>query len=526
MLRVLLNPAFIVSAVIIISGTVVALRQSRKQELKHKLTAFTPKRVQLTEDQPPVTFADVAGLDEVVAEMSEVKDYLLDPERFQALGAQLPRGLLLYGPPGSGKTLLARALAGETGVPFYSVSASSFVEVYVGVGAARVRQLFDEAKKNTPSIVFIDELDAVGRRRSADVGGDREFDHTLNQLLVELDGFAMSQGVVLIGATNRPELIDPALLRPGRFDRRIHVDKPDVKGRVAVLRLHAAKRPFAGGIDWRSVAQRTPGLNGAELANIINEASFLAARRNHSTITQEEVDEAVERTTMGARNNRPITDEQKRLIAYHEAGHALLSLLLRGIRPVDRISIVGRMGGLGKSEWSSSDDSEVLTRRELMSQLMVLLGGRAAEKNTFGEPSTRAEDDLEQAWDLAKRMVNKWGMTEHMDDDEEDFRSRGYNGRQDSSPERSPEREAKALISKAEQASRSILNDNKDRLTAVAEGLMQRETLMRPEIARLAGLSTLLPEEERVAPRDLFAEYASSRNEEEPLAPVWELPGR
>src|SRR6266481_3608948 len=339
--------------------------------------------------------------------------------------------MLLYRPPGSGKTHLARALAGETGVPFYSVSASSFVEVYVGIGAARVRQLFEEAKKNTPSIVFIDELDAVGRRRSADVGGDREFDHTLNQLLVELDGFAMSEGVVLIGATNRPELIDPALMRPGRFDRRMHVDKPDVNGRLAILRLHASKRPFSGNVDWMSVAHRTPGLTGAELANIINEASFLAARRRSPTISTEEVEEAVDRVANGAKSNRVISDEQKRLIAYHEAGHAILSLLLRGIRPVARVSIVGRMGGLGRSNWS-------------------------------------ADDDLEQAWDLAKRMVNRWGMSEERDD-----RDHGREEGREAAPERTPEREAKALITRAEQAARSILADNKERLTAVAEALIE-----------------------------------------------------
>ena len=510
--HVLFNPMFIVAALVIVGGSLVALRTS-KQQMQHKLSSFTPQKVQLTADQPTVTFSDVAGLDEVVAELKEVKDYLTNPQRFKALGAQLPRGMLLYGPPGSGKTLLARALAGETGVPFYSVSASSFVEVYVGIGAARVRQLFEEAKKNTPSIVFIDELDAVGRRRSADVGGDREFDHTLNQLLVELDGFAMSEGVVLIGATNRPELIDPALLRPGRFDRRMHVDKPDVKGRHAILRLHAARRPFSGRIDWISVAQRTPGLTGAELANIINEASFLAARRQHENITSEEVEEALDRVVNGARSNRPITDEQKRLIAYHEAGHAILSLLLRGIRPVERVSIIGRMGGLGRSSWSLNDDSEVMTRRELMSQLMVLLGGRAAEKNTFGEPSTRAEDDLEQAWDLAKRMVNRWGMSEQLEEDD-----RHDHGR-DSAPDRSPEREAKALIAKAEQAARSILSDNKDRLAAVAEALIERETLVRGEIGRVAGLTSLLPEEDRVpALRDF--------DDDEHLAPVQQLPMR
>src|SRR3989440_10174225 len=284
---------FLIAAVVIIGGSLVALRMSKKQ--MHKLSTFAPQKVQLTSDQPTVTFADVAGLDEVVAELREVKDYLTDPQRFQALGAQLPRGMLLFGPPGSGKTLLARALAGETGAPFYSVSASSFVEVYVGIGAGRVRQLFEEAKKNTPSIVFIDELDAVGRRRSADVGGDREFDHTLNQLLIELDGFAMSEGVVLIGATNRPELIDPALLRPGRFDRRMHVDKPDVNGRLAILKLHASRRPFSGKLDWLAGAHRTPGPSGAELANIINDASLLAARRQHGAITPEQAGQAGDR---------------------------------------------------------------------------------------------------------------------------------------------------------------------------------------------------------------------------------------
>ncbi|HEU5002671.1 MAG TPA: AAA family ATPase [Actinomycetota bacterium] len=513
-LKILWNPAFIIAAVVIVGGSLVALRQSKKQ-MTHKLSSFAPKSVKLNVDQPTVTFSDVAGLDDVVAELKEVKDYLTDPTRFSALGAQLPRGLLLYGPPGSGKTLMARALAGETGAPFYSVSASSFVEVYVGVGAARVRQLFEEAKKNTPSIVFIDELDAVGRRRSADVGGDREFDHTLNQLLVELDGFAMSHGVVLIGATNRPELIDPALLRPGRFDRRIHVDKPDVGGRLAILRLHASRRPFSGQVDWMSVARRTPGLSGAELANIINEASFLAARQHRERITQEEVEEAVERVVTGQRSNKPISDDQKRLIAYHEAGHALLSLLLRGIRPVARVSIIGRMGGLGRSNWSASDDGEVMTRRELMSQLMVLLGGRAAEKITFGEPSTRAEDDLEQAWELARRMVNKWGMTDRLDEDDSDYAPR-HADRDGRDP--TPEREAKALIMKAEQAARSILSDNKERLAAIADGLIRKETLIRSEIAHLAGLQSLIPEEDR----DLSYEPEESPG----LAPVRELPFR
>jgi cell division protease FtsH len=294
----------------------------------------------------------------------------------------------------------------------------------------------------------------------------------------------------------------------------MHVDKPDVNGRLAILQLHGSRRPFSGNIDWMSVAHRTPGLTGAELANIVNEASFLAARRQRPTISEEEVEEAVDRVSNGARSNRVISDDQKRLIAYHEAGHAILSLLLRGIRPVARVSIIGRMGGLGRSNWSANDDSEVMTRRELMSQLMVLLAGRAAEKNTFGEPSTRAEDDLEQAWDLAKRMVNRWGMSEERDD-----RDQGGREGRDAAPERTPEREAKALITRAEQAARSILADNKERLTAVAEGLIERETLVRGEIARLAGLTSLLPEEER-------GPWLPEHEEEDELASVRELPLR
>jgi cell division protease FtsH len=356
-------------------------------------------------------FSDLAGLDEAITELAEVREYLSDPERFKAVGADLPRGILLFGPPGCGKTLLARALAGETGVPFYNVSAASFVEQMVGLGSARVRQLFDEARKAAPSIVFIDELDAIGRSRDNHSSGGQEFDHTLNQLLVELDGFGGSTGVLLIGATNRPELIDAALLRPGRFDRRIQVERPDRHGREQILRLHAEKRPVSLLVNWAEVATDTSGLNGAELANIVNESALLAARQRQDCIEPENVWEAVARVAAGTGSERLIRDDERHLRATHEAGHALLTLLLRGMRPPSRVSIVSRKGAFERSPWQSAADRETLTKRELMAQLIVLLGGRAAEILTFGEPSTQAEDDLQHAAALARRMVEVWAMT-------------------------------------------------------------------------------------------------------------------
>ncbi|MGH2732433.1 MAG: ATP-dependent metallopeptidase FtsH/Yme1/Tma family protein [Actinomycetota bacterium] len=519
LLMIISQPIFWASAIFLVGGAFLALILSKRKAeapgaarrvgpmappMTPTMSSYRPEPATVTTSETSVTFADVAGLDEVVNELREVKDYLADPERFRALGAELPRGILLYGPPGSGKTLLAKALAGEAGVPFYSASASSFVEVYVGMGAARVRQLFEEAKRHTPCLVFIDELDAVGRRRTSGnevSGGEREFDVTLNQLLIELDGFATTSGVLILGATNRPELIDPALLRPGRFDRSIHVDRPDLAGRESILELHASKRPFSTRIGWRHLAGRTAGLTGAELAHIINEAAFLAARRHRPRITEEEVEEAVDRVLAGPRSNRSINEEEKRLIAYHEAGHALLSLLLKGVTPASRVSIVGRIGGLGRSAWGGADDREVLTRRELMAQLMVLLGGRAAEKNAFGEPSTRAEDDLEQAADLARRMVMRWAMTERFE------LSRRHDERGPSArSESDADREVRQLLEKTEQAAIIILQENPGRLKAIAEALMEQETLTRSEIAHLAGIPDPIGEQEQ------------------PLAPVRMLP--
>ena len=421
-----------------------------------------------------VTFKDVAGLDEAIMELQEVVDYLRAPERYQALGAELPRGVLLYGLPGCGKTLLARAVAGETGVPFFFVSATAFVEKFVGLGAARVRQLFEQAKAQSPCIIFIDELDAIGRHRNADSTGDREFDNTLNQLLVELDGFQGNTGVMIIGATNRPELIDSALLRPGRFDRRIQVDRPDREGREKILALHAGQRPISRRVDWSDIAANTAGLNAAELANIVNESCLLAARRHRDRVTPEDVDEACSRVLAGARSARLMTDDEKELISVHEAGHALLSLLLRGVKPPARVSIVNRGSAFGRSPWSSSDDREVLTKRELMAQLIVLLGGRAAEMNTFGQPSTRSEDDLEHAAALARRMVERLAMTGRFD-----LADKGKDDDGDGA------KEVRELLLRAEQAARTILGDNGDDLRRIAEALSEKETLSSAEISML-----------------------------------------
>ncbi len=447
-------------------------------------------KIGVAAEQPRVTFADVAGLEDAIAELREVADYLTYPDRFRALGAELPRGILLHGLPGCGKTLLARALAGETGRPFFYVSAASFVEKYVGIGASRVRELFLEAKKHAPSIVFIDELDAIGRARNGDAGGAREFDHTLNQLLVELDGFAAAAGVLLLGATNRIELIDPALLRPGRFDRRIQVDRPDLAGRERILMLHAAKRPFTQDVDWAELAENTAGLSPAELANIVNEAALLAARRHQRYISQPDVDEAADRVLAGLRNSRLMSDDERELIAVHEAGHAMLSLLVKGMRPPARVSIISRSGAFDKSVWTAPVEG-VFTKRELMAHLIVLLGGRAAEMNTFGEPSTRAEDDLAHAAGLARRMVEHSAMTGR-------FELAGTR-RDGGSPYvegSAGGHEVRELVAKAEQAAISILSDHQSAFLDVANALAQYETLTAGQLAQVARLD---PAEERLA---------------------------
>ena len=491
------RPEVIASAILILGSTIVALRMTRpgagrfgrfRRPPRSTVPATTggaesPFRVEKADAasvQQQVTFADVAGLDEAIAELREVADYLRNPQRFQALGAELPRGILLYGLPGCGKTLLARALAGETGVPFYFVSATGFVEKFVGLGAARVRQLFEAAKRDAPSIVFIDELDAIGRHRMGDATGEREFDHTLNQLLVELDGFTGNTGVVLLGATNRPELIDPALLRPGRFDRRIQVERPDRLGREKILLLHASRRPISRRVDWGDVAANTAGLTAAELANIVNEACLLAARRHRDRVTPEDVDEAATRVVDGTRSTRVMSDEEKQLVGVHEAGHAVLSVLLRGVNPPARVSVVGRSGAFGKSPWASADDKEVTTKRELMAQLIVLLGGRAAEMNVFGQPSTRAEDDLGNAAAVARRMVERLAMTGRFE-----LAGQAHDPKGPNPDDGAGGKEVRELLGRAEQAARTILRDYDRDLRAVSDALSERETLTASEVEDL-----------------------------------------
>jgi cell division protease FtsH len=496
--NVFTRPETIGGIAAILAAVIVALRMTRPSRNPFKLRGSaskvrattaggaggeTPFQVDKADGAGrTVTFSDVAGLDEAKAELRDVVEYLSHPQRFQNLGAQLPQGILLYGMPGCGKTLLARALAGETGVPFYFVSATSFVEKFVGLGAARVRQLFEAAKRDAPCIIFIDELDAVGRHRNADVSGEREFDHTLNQLLVELDGFAGASGVLILGATNRPELIDPALLRPGRFDRRIRVDRPDRDGREKILNLHAMHRPVSRRVDWGEVAANTAGLTAAELASIVNESCLLAARRHRDRVGPDDVEEAMARVLSGTHTAKLMGEEEKQLVSVHEAGHAVLSVLLRGVTPPPRVSIISRANAFGRSPWASAEDREVITKRELMAQLIVLLGGRAAEINVFGQPSTRSEDDLEHASALARRMVEKLAMTGRFElagDSPGDGKPRG------GTDEGGGNREIRELLVRAEQAARTILRDNEHDLNRIAQELFDRETVTAGELHQL-----------------------------------------
>ncbi|MDQ3931287.1 MAG: AAA family ATPase [Actinomycetota bacterium] len=495
----LVRMEFLAAALLIVTGTVLVLyfAVTGRRRATRQLAADRPAETdsEFASEHPPVAFADVAGLDDAIAELDEMRDYLADPSRFQTVGADLPRGILLCGPPGNGKTLLARALAGETGVPFYYVSAASFVEQYVGLGAARIRRLFNEAKRKAPAIVFIDELDAVGRRRSSGTAGDREYDHTLNQLLVELDGFVGATGVLMVGATNRPELLDPALVRPGRFDRRVQIDRPDITGREAILRLYAQRRPFSRHVDWGEVASQTAGLSAAELASLVNEAALLAARRHRTKIAMEDVEEAITRISRGTRSSRLLDEEEKRLIAVHEAGHVLLTLVLRGVKPPSRLSLVTRTATTG-SPWSHGEDREISTKRELMAQLIVLLGGRAAEVLVFGDPTTRAEDDLDDAAKLARRMVERWAMTGKLE-------LAGRDPAHGPAPNGMPSDLAvRKLLRNAQQAAHTILEDHVQRLHAVADALMERETLTLSEVAELTNLWSWRSEEpEREMPR-------------------------
>ncbi|HEU0042275.1 MAG TPA: ATP-dependent zinc metalloprotease FtsH, partial [Jiangellaceae bacterium] len=382
-----------------------------------RVMQFGKSRAKLaSKDAPKTTFADVAGTDEAIEELGEIKEFLQDPGKFQAVGAKIPKGVLLYGPPGTGKTLLARAVAGEAGVPFYTISGSDFVEMFVGVGASRVRDLFKEAKENAPAIVFVDEIDAVGRHRGAGLGGGHdEREQTLNQLLVEMDGFDVKTNVILIAATNRPDILDPALLRPGRFDRQIAVEPPDLEGRHKILQVHARGKPLAPDVDLLAVARRTPGFTGADLANVLNEAALLTARTNEKIVSPHAMDEAIDRVVAGPqKRSRLMNDKEKRITAYHEGGHALVAAALRHTDPVHKVTILPRGGALGYTMVLPDEDKYSTTRNEMLDQLAYMMGGRAAEELVFHDPTTGAANDIDKATNVARRMVTQYGMTERL----------------------------------------------------------------------------------------------------------------
>nr|WP_203905203.1 ATP-dependent zinc metalloprotease FtsH [Virgisporangium aliadipatigenens] len=471
----------------------------------------------ISKDTPKTTFADVAGSDEAVEELHEIKDFLQAPAKYQALGAKIPKGVLLYGPPGTGKTLLARAVAGEAGVPFYSISGSDFVEMFVGVGASRVRDLFEQAKANAPAIVFVDEIDAVGRHRGAGLGGGHdEREQTLNQLLVEMDGFDTKGGVILIAATNRPDILDPALLRPGRFDRQIAVDRPDMEGRKAILRVHAKGKPFAPDVDLDSVARRTPGFTGADLANVINESALLTARHNKKAIINDNLEEAIDRVIAGPeRKTRAMSDHEKKITAFHEAGHALVAWALPHSAPVHKVTILPRGRSLGHTLVLPTEDKYTQTRAEMIDTLAYALGGRAAEELVFHEPTTGAGNDIEKATGLARAMITEYGMSSKLgavkygQTNGEPFLGRTMGHERDYSEKVAAEidGEVRALIELAHDEAWEILVEYRDVLDNIVEELFEKETISQADMARIC---------ERVEKRPPMAPYSTNGRRRRP----------
>ena len=458
----------------------------------------------ITKDMPKTTFADVAGCQEAIEELGEIKEFLQEPAKFQAVGAKIPKGVLLYGQPGTGKTLLARAVAGEAGVPFYSISGSDFVEMFVGVGASRVRDLFTQAKENAPAIVFIDEIDAVGRHRGAGMGGGHdEREQTLNQLLVEMDGFDVRGGVILIAATNRPDILDPALLRPGRFDRQIAVDAPDLVGRHQILQVHARGKPMVPGIDLMSVARRTPGFTGADLANVLNEAALLTARSSKKLIDAESIDEAIDRVIAGPqRRTRLMSEKEKLITAYHEGGHALVAAALPGTDPVHKVTILPRGRALGYTMVLPDEDKYSQTRSEMLDKLAYMLGGRAAEEMVFHDPTTGAGNDIEKATSLARAMVTQYGMTERLgaiklgEAAGEPFMGRdmGHGRNYSEDVAAVVDEETKKLLTNAHQEAFDVLEENRDVLDSLVIALLERETLDKEQVAEVFSALRRRPE--------------------------------
>jgi len=461
-----------------------------------KVMSFGKSRAKrLSADSPKITFRDVAGVDEAVEELYEIKDFLENPKKFQALGARIPTGVLLYGPPGTGKTLLARAVAGEAGVPFFSISGSDFVEMFVGVGASRVRDLFEQAKQNSPCIIFMDEIDAVGRHRGAGLGGGHdEREQTLNQLLVEMDGFEAKDNIIMIAATNRPDILDPALLRPGRFDRQIAVDRPDRKGRAKILEVHTRGKPLAKDIDIDALAGQTPGFTGADLSNLINEAALFAARRGKREITQVELEEGIMRVVAGPEKKTRVMSEKERLVtAYHEMGHAIVGHYLEHADPVHKVSIISRGRALGYTISMPQEDRFLTTRAELLDAMAMTLGGRAAEEIVFGEITTGASNDLEKVTATAKQMVMRFGMSKKLGprvfghDHGQPFLGREFSAEPDYSDEiaREIDDEVRQIIEGAHARATKLLNDHRERLDAVSEILVRRETIEKEQFELL-----------------------------------------
>lgn len=469
---------------------------SRMQGGGSRVMQFGKSRAKLvSKETPQVTFSDVAGVDEAVEELQEIKDFLADPAKFQAVGAKIPKGVLLYGQPGTGKTLLARAVAGEAGVPFYSISGSDFVEMFVGVGASRVRDLFDQAKQNAPAIIFIDEIDAVGRHRGAGLGGGHdEREQTLNQMLVEMDGFDVNANVILIAATNRPDILDPALLRPGRFDRQVSVDAPDLVGREHILQVHAKGKPVAPDVDLRAVAKRTPGFTGADLANVLNEAALLTARTGGQLVGNHELDEAIDRVIAGPqKRSRLMNEKEKKITAYHEGGHALVAAALRYTDPVTKVTILPRGRALGYTMVMPSEDKYSTTRNELLDQLAYAMGGRVAEEIVFHDPTTGASNDIEKATAVARKMVTQFGMSETIgavrlgQADGEVFLGRDMGHQRDYSEQvaATVDVEVRKLIDYAHDEAYEILNTYREVLDSLVLELLERETLNQAELAEV-----------------------------------------
>ena len=503
---------------------------------------------QVSKDEPAVTFSDVAGCDEAVEELQEIKDFLKDPARFQAIGARIPKGVLLFGPPGTGKTLLARAVAGEAGAPFFPISGSDFVEMFVGVGASRVRDLFEKAKQAAPAIVFVDEIDAVGRHRGAGLGGGHdEREQTLNQLLVEMDGFDSRTGVILIAATNRPDILDPALLRPGRFDRQIVVDQPDLEGRKAILDVHAKGKPLADDVRLDVLARRTPGFTGADLANLMNEAALLTARQSGSDVTMAAMEAAIDRVLAGPeRKTRVMSDHEKRVIAYHEGGHTLVGHVLEGTDPIHKVSIVSRGRALGWTLALPTEDKYLKSRSELVDTMTMLLGGRTAEELVFGEPTTGASDDIERCSEIARAMVTTYGMSERLGPQQlgskshEVFLGRDYGHEPTYSDEVASfiDDEVRRLIDGAHDRARFILSTHRATLDRLATSLVEKETLDDADLAQVfgdidkgAGIEVPIDELElgtaRPAPREPAVTVAEASDQPDvwstraPVLPAW-----